>query len=129
MPNTTENLENVTPAMDHDVETPVTPSTDRRRTRQRQTVRTLEELHNLPVRKMNETELVKYVDSLRDLVVQQDGTINELKKTCESAFERNRQMEQKYSEFRMKANAKFQYLRSGIQNLQLGVGLLGSLED
>ena len=93
------------------------------------TVRTLEELHNTTARSMTEAEKIKYISELRDLASLQHFKIEELDQTCKSSFEQNRTTEQKFAEYRMKANAKFQYARQAIDTANMGIRLLGSLED
>ena len=92
-------------------------------------VRTIEELHNISAKSMSEAEKIKYISELRDLTSLQHFKIEELDQTCKSGFEQNRTMEQRYAEFRMKANAKFQYARQAIDTANMGIRLLGSLED
>lgn len=137
MPDTTQETVYVPPT--NDTEIPQTPepaeprykgSLKPKRTKTTKAiVRTIDELHDASVKSMSDTEKAKYIDALRDLTAYQHCKIEELQKSCESAFAQNRAKDQQFSEFKMRATAKYRHVQQAIQTLHVGVGLLGTLED
>ena len=103
-------------------------SSEPTQTKTRTRIRSIEELAELPVSRMNEQEKKKYIDHLRDEVCSQDNTIELLQKNCDSAYAKVRQLESQMEETSLKAKAKLEYAKQSVQHALTSIILAGGIE-
>jgi hypothetical protein len=92
-------------------------------------LRTIEELHNVTAKSMTDAEKNKYIEELRDQIVGLTNKASLLEGNCKSAYEQFRITRQQFDEYRMRAQAKLQYVKQAIGFCNTSVILNGNLDQ
>lgn len=94
----------------------------------KQTIRTIEDLHNASIRSMSDSEKAKYIEALREALVDANTRIELLDHNCQSAYEKVRTVTQQYEELKIKAQTKLQFAKQAISTCNASIILAGTLE-
>ena len=91
--------------------------------------RSLEELHDAPVKSMSDSEKKVYIEALREAIASLETRTHLLEENCNSAYEKCRQADERFINFRNKAQAKLQFARQAVATCNASIILAGSLEE
>lgn len=119
-PITNENVEVSEPREPEPTPTPVKPRTKKQRT----TVRSIEELNEVPLRKMSEKEKEIVINAQREAIDMLQNKCNQLSENCEKAFADSRYLRGRLTTVTNTARTKIGYLKNSILALYQGASLL-----
>lgn len=91
--------------------------------------RPVNELHNVNPRSMTDPERVNYINTLRAEVNDIAVKNQMLEHNCDLAYERVRQAEQKYTDYRTKALAKLQFAKQAVSTCHNSIIIMGNMEE
>jgi hypothetical protein len=110
-------------------ETPVVETPTRVERKPKVTKRAAEALQEIAPTKMTDAEKNDYIKFLREennkLTFQADA----FAKNAQSAFDQYRNLEKKYTEFKLKANAKLNWARECVDHARTSIILAGNIEE